>query len=131
MNKKIKQIFSFFIFFSITACSVVDQPFKLPESTVEYAESLFLRQNMLTQQIMMSFDGDLSVGDAERVSHAEMKMHDACFLLNEYARREIDGEDRSILFRRKVQSSFSACEKSVDNMDVLLDELFGTIDSVQ
>lgn len=82
----------FFVLLALANCSVTVQSFKLNESVAEYAESLFKRQNYLTQQVMMFFDEDIVLAGEERVLDAESQMHDACSLLIEYANREMDGK---------------------------------------
>jgi hypothetical protein len=46
-------------------------------------------------------------------------MREACYLLNEYAEREISGESMSWRFKSKVQDSIEACDKSVQRLEVL------------
>ena len=112
----------FFITFLLTSCSLVNKPFSAVDNIAEYAETLFMHQHSLTQQLIMLFDenANLSEDDEEIILQAELQMHDACRLLNEYANREIDGQRMSVLFKRRVQKSFKACEASVDILEALL-----------
>ncbi len=104
-------------------CSVIEKPFRSTESIAEYAELLFKRQNYLTQQVMMLFDEEIALADEERISEAELQMHDACFLLVEYANREIDGKKMSVFFRRRVKNSFKYCDNRVKNLKSILKEV--------
>ncbi|MFW5442807.1 MAG: hypothetical protein ACKE51_00670 [Methylococcaceae bacterium] len=105
--------------FLLASCTVVRTSFQSNESVVEYAELLFIRQNFVTQQLMM-VDEDLTFVVEENVSQAELQMYDACHLLNEYARREMEGGKMSVFFRRRVKNSFKGCDEQVENMESLL-----------
>lgn len=109
-----------FISFHLVSCSIVDKSTFHHKQIAEYAELLFMRQNTVTQQVMMLFDEELSGQDEEQISKAELQMHDACHLLNEYANREIEGKSMSVFFRRKVKLSLEQCEERVRNMEWVL-----------
>lgn len=113
------------IVFLLTGCGLVEKPFSATDNIAEYAESLFMHQNALTQQLIMLIDEEssLSEADEELILQAELQMHDACQLLNEYANREIDGQRMSVLFKRRVQKSFKACESRVTHLESVLLEL--------
>jgi len=83
----------------LNACGLVEKTFK-PNNTAEYAELLFKRQNLLTQQLMMLFDEDFTEAEIDILSQAELEMHDACRLLNELANRELEGKKLSIFFKK-------------------------------
>lgn len=84
-----------------------------------YAEKVFKQQNAITDQIMQATDS-LNKEQYTRLTQAEMKMHDACQLLNEYALRERDGLDRGIIFRHRVGNSIGDCDRSVTTVQHLL-----------
>lgn len=112
--------FYFLPFFCLLAsCSLVDKTFK-PDNAAEYAELLFKRQNVITQQVMMLFEYDLTEAEEEKISQAELEMHDACHLLNEFANREIEGKKMSILFKKRVQGSFNTCDDSGQRLESIL-----------
>jgi hypothetical protein len=64
---------------------------------------------------MLSDDAE----DNEVFDAADQEMREACYLLNEYAEREISGESMSWRFKSKVQDSIEACDKSVQRLEVL------------
>ncbi|MCK5190675.1 MAG: hypothetical protein KAR12_11540 [Methylococcales bacterium] len=101
---------------------------KSTESISEYAELLFKQQNRLTQQVMMLSEEDISPEEEEKISQAELQMHDACHLLNEYANREMEGKGMSVFFRRRLKNSLKACEESVNNMEAVLMEIDKVMD---
>jgi hypothetical protein len=107
----------------LTDCSVIGTPYKSKQSIAEYAELLFKRQNFLTQQVMMNFDEDIALIDQERIAQAEEQMHDACYLLVEYANREMEGKKMSVFFRRRVKKSFDSCDESVKHLEAILIEV--------
>lgn len=86
------------------------------DSFADYAESVFRRQNQLSSRLMMLNDNDEETGVFEV---ADQEMRDACHLLNEYAEREMSGENMSWRFKSKVKDSVENCEKSVQRMEVL------------
>ena len=86
------------------------------DSFADYAESVFRRQNQLSSRLMMLNDNDEETAAFEV---ADQEMRDACHLLNEYAEREMSGEDMSWRFKSKVKDSVESCEKSVQRMEVL------------
>ena len=119
--KNIKYYFlPFLISFLLFGCSSVGKPFKSTESISEYAELLFTQQNSLTQQVMMLSEEDVSPEEDEKISQAELQMHDACHLLIEYANREIDGKKMSVFFRRRVKNSLDGCGESIKIMESTL-----------
>jgi len=101
-------------------CSVVEKPFAYKGNEIEYAESLFKRQNQVTQQVMILLEDELSWVDEERVSDAELKMHDACHLLNDIANRERNGEKMSFNYQRQAHNSFTDCDNAVKEMETIL-----------
>lgn len=89
------------------------------DEVAKHAEAVFRRQNALTTRIMMSADAEML--DDVRLYEAEMKMHDACKLLNEYSTREIDGKPIGMLFKRRVRASLNACEESIRQVESVLE----------
>jgi len=83
-----------------------------------YAESVFRRQNSITSTIMMMSEDDIV--DEKQLTQAEMKMYEACRLLNEYSSREMDGESMGVLFRRKVKFSIKGCDESIQKVEAIL-----------
>lgn len=105
----------------LASCSFVNKTFK-PDNTAEYAELLFKRQNAITQQVIMLFEYDLTEAEEDNISRAELAMHDACQLLNELARREVEGKKMSIFFKKQVQGSLDACDASVQRLEIILQD---------
>ena len=99
----------------LISCSIANKPFKAKDNVAEYAESLFMQQNALTQQVIMLFSEDIALADEDKVSQAELQMHDACYLLIEFANREMEGKKMSVFFKRRVKNSFKACDESIKN----------------
>lgn len=125
MIRRIKYSVQYFflaelVFFFVSGCSITGEVLKPKESIAVYAESLFKRQNLLTQQLMMLPEEDMTLADEESVYQAEIQMHDACRLLNEYASRDMEGKAMSVFFRTRVKNSFKSCEEGVKNMESVL-----------
>ncbi len=72
---------------------------------------------------MMLSEEDMTSADEEIIFQAELQMHDACHLLNEYANREMEGKGMSVFFRRRVKNSLKTCDESVKNMESVLLEV--------
>ena len=108
------------VFFLLSGCSITRNVLNTKERISVYAEALFKRQNNLTQQLMLLSDEDMTLADEEIIFQAELKMHDGCQLLNEYANREMEGKKMNVFFRRRVKNSFKACEEGVKNMESVL-----------
>lgn len=106
--------------FLITGCSIVGESIKSKGNISIYAELLFKRQNLMTQQVMMLFEEDITESDDIKISLAEEQMHEACHLLNEYANREAEGKSSSLFFRRRLQKSFKDCEEKVIQLELVL-----------
>lgn len=100
-------------------CSIAQKPLKIKDYMTEYGESIFKRQNQATQQFML-LEEDLSLTEQERFSEAELRMYNACHLLNEAASREMEGKKISIYFQGLVRNSLKACDESVKNMELML-----------
>ena len=113
----------FLISFLLAGCISFGKSLKSTESISEYAELLFKQQNRLTQQVMMLSEEDISPEEEEKISQAELQMHDACYLLIEYANREIEGKKMSVFFRRRVKNSLDSCSESIKIMELTLTEI--------
>ena len=133
MVKQIKYSIQYFllallVFFLLSGCSITREALNSKERIAVYAESLFKRQNVLTQQLMMLSEEEMTLADEEIVFQAELQMHDACHLLNESANRENEGKGMSVFFRRRLKNSLKACEESVNNMEAVLMEIDKVMD---
>ncbi len=87
----------------------------------DYAEQVFRRQNQINSEILMLLDED--VDDSEsyaKLIEAEQNLQEQCQLLNEYAVRERDGVEITLLFKQKVQASVDDCETAMQEADLLL-----------
>lgn len=84
-----------------------------------YAEVVFRQQNKLTDRIMEATE-TLSQAQYYTLMQAELKMHDDCRLLNEYATRERDGLPVGLLFSQQVHGSIDSCSQAVDRVEKLL-----------
>ncbi len=104
----------------LTSCSYVHKPLELENDAIEYAEALFKRQNQVTYQVMMLLEDEISINDEDRLSVAELEMHEQCHLLNEMAGYEMKGEKVSLYFKTMVKKSFKACDESVINLGFVL-----------
>ncbi len=122
--KKCKKfLLALVIMILLVNCTIVQKPFKFKDHAVEYAESIFRRQNQATQQVMILLEDDLTTEEEERLSEAELQMYKACHLLNEAANREMEGKNISVYFQGQVKLSFKACDESVKNMESILRNL--------
>jgi len=133
MVKLIKYSFQYFllalvVFFLLSGCSITGETLSSKERITVYAELLFKRQNVLTQQLMMLSEEDMTSADEETIFQAELQMHDACHLLNEYANREMEGEKTSVFFLRRVKNSLKTCDENIKNMESVLMEIDEVID---
>ncbi len=100
----------------ITACSLIDALTHEQELTA-YAENLFRRQNELTSQLMM-----VDAADDDEIYQAEMEMHEACKLLNDYARFQMEGKSMGILFKRRVKNSLPECDEAIQELEDCLED---------
>lgn len=104
---------------NLNSCAVipsVDYRYEL----AAYAESVFRRQNSITSTIMMLSEDELP--EDNQLNQAEIAMHEACKLLNEYTSREMDGKPMGVLFRRKVKASIKGCDESIQKVEEILDD---------
>lgn len=88
----------------------------------DYAESVFKHQNQVISRMMMLNDSE-QLPESDALETSEQAMHDACHLLNEYAEMEIDGDFISPFFTQTVQNSIEGCDKSIHEMEHLLNRL--------
>jgi hypothetical protein len=102
---------------------VVKKPLMLQKDIIEYAEGLFKRQNLVTQQVML-LDDELSIKDELIVSEAELQMHEKCHLLNEMANHEMAGDEVSLYYKGLVQRSFHTCDEQVKKLELILQQKY-------
>jgi hypothetical protein len=105
----------------LTACAVVNDLVGYT-STAEYVESVFKRQNAISTQVMMLPDTELSTENYETLLKAESTMQRDCQLLNDYARKEINQESISLLFKKQVKDSAKGCDLSIEIVESLLED---------
>ncbi len=108
------------ILLMLNSCTLVQQPFDFNQQLKDYAEALYKRQNQATQSLMVILEETLSIEDEEQLSDAELKMYDACHLLNEIVAYEVEGRFISLDFKRRVRNSFPDCEQSILDVELLI-----------
>lgn len=127
--KKLKKgLLTLLILNYLASCSIVEKPFKLKEAETEYAESLFLRQNKATQQVMMLLEENITLDEEQQLSDAELQMYEDCHLLNEVAILEMEGRVVSLYFKQQVQRSLKVCDVAITKMESLLRLIDGNIE---
>lgn len=87
----------------------------------DYAEAVFKHQNQIISRMMLLDDSE-QLPDSDELDQHEQAMRNACHLLNEYAEKEIDGEFISPFFTQTVQDSIEGCDKSLHQLEKLLDK---------
>ncbi|NOQ34842.1 MAG: hypothetical protein GQ569_03000 [Methylococcaceae bacterium] len=105
----------------LTGCAVFNEIFEY-ESTAEYVESVFKRQNAISTQVMMLSGTELEADEYEELLQAEAKMQQDCKLLNDYAVKEMDRESTSLLFKKQVKDSAEGCDLSIEEVESLLED---------
>lgn len=107
----------------LTACTVFGDVIS-HQSTVDYVESIFKKQNSLSAEIMMLADEEgISADDLEELLEEETLMQEECGLLNEYALKEMNDEPISLFFKKKVRDSVEDCASSIEDVESLLEDL--------
>lgn len=106
----------------LTGCSLLSDIWE-QDTIAEYGESVFRRQNVITSQIMMLSESELSPENSQKLQQAEAQMQKDCKLLNEYANREMDKANIDLLFKKQVRDSIQGCDASIQKMEVLLRQL--------
>lgn len=106
----------------LTGCSLISDAWN-QDSIAEYGETVFRKQNLITSQVMMLSDSELSPENSRKLQQAESKMQKDCKLLNEYASREMDKATIDLLFQKQVRDSISSCDASIQSIQSLLAEL--------
>lgn len=86
-----------------------------------HAESVFRHQNELNSRLMLLSEAD-ALPDDVTFEKSEQAMHDACYLLNEYAERENDGESIDLSFKQQVLASVDGCDVSIKTIETMLIE---------
>ncbi|MEQ1485891.1 MAG: hypothetical protein ABL913_10015 [Methyloglobulus sp.] len=85
-------------------------------------EAVFRLQNRMTSEVMVLQEGDTVSKDQETILQAEQVMQKNCSDLNEYASRDIDGLNKSLLLQRRVENSVVDCENSAHKVEALLNK---------
>lgn len=106
----------------LTGCSLLSDIWE-QDTIAEYGESVFRKQNVITSQIMMLSESELSPENSQKLQQAEAQMQKDCKLLNEYATREMDKANIDLLFQKQVRDSIQGCDDSIQKMEVLLGQL--------
>jgi hypothetical protein len=127
MDLRLKRIvFCGFLVFTgsggVTGCSLFQDIWE-QDTIAEYGESVFRRQNLISSQVMMLSETDLSAENTQKLQQAESQMQKDCRLLNEYASREMDKESIDLLFQKQVRDSIKSCDLSIQNVEALLVQL--------
>ena len=91
---------------ALPSCALWD-PLQDIDAFAAYAEQVFKQQNAVTDQIIDAAEL-LNTEQYARLSQAELKMHDACQLLNEYAVSERDGLERGIFSSNRCKEALAA-----------------------
>lgn len=84
-------------------------------------EAAFRLQNQMTSEVMVLQSDGTDPKEHAPVIQAEQFMEASCSHLNEYASRDIDGLNKSLLLLRRVENSVAACEKSAEKVKELLE----------
>ena len=105
-----------------TSCSTLPPNAQQYDSFADYAETVFRRENDLISRIMMMTDGD-TLPDSDSLEDAEQSMNDACYLLNEYAERESNGDSMGLFFKHKVRASIENCDRKIQTLEALVADL--------
>lgn len=77
-------------------------------------ENIFKLQNNMTNNVMLIDE------PSPTILNAEQKMLFACEPLNEYAAKEMDGEDTDFSLQKRVEQTAVNCEKSAQTLQKLL-----------
>ncbi len=116
----------YFLGLTLNGCSLLNPVMLSKEDMAKHAEDVFKHQNQMTQQIMLLSEDELTESEEERISSYELQMYDACRLLNEYARSESEGKQKSVIFRTQLKRSLNTCADRVKQMEELLKSIENT-----
>jgi hypothetical protein len=83
-------------------------------------EAAFRLQNQMTSEVMVIQSDGSDTRQHLSIIQAEQLMEGNCRYLNEYASREIDGLNKSLLLLKRVENSVVDCEKSARKVEELL-----------
>jgi hypothetical protein len=83
-------------------------------------EAVFRLQNKMTSEVMVLQEGEGVAKDQEAILQAEQVMQKNCSYLNEYASRDNDGLNKSLLLKRRVKNSVFDCEAAAHRVEALL-----------
>lgn len=106
---------------ALTGCAVFHDVFGY-QSTAEYVESVFKRQNAISTQVMMLPETELEPEDYDELLKAEAQMQKDCKLLNDYAVKEMNNESTSLMFKKQVRDSAEGCDDSIQEVEELLED---------
>jgi hypothetical protein len=106
----------------LAGCSLLDDMLQ-QDSIAEYGEAVFRKQNLITSQVMLLPETELSAENYQKLQQAESQMQKECKLLNEYATREMDKANIDLLFQKQVRDSISGCDASIQGIETLLNQL--------
>lgn len=121
-----RRFFSGLIFFFAThdlvGCSLFQDMWE-QDTIAEHGEAVFRKQNLITSQIMMLSESDLSAENLQKLQQAESRMQKNCKLLNEYATKEMDKAVINLSFKKQVRDSIENCDLSIQQIENTLIEL--------
>lgn len=100
-------------------CTTLSPAGKEYDSFAAYAEAVFRHQNDLTSRLMALTEAE-QLTDDEPLEKAEQAMSDACYLLNEYAEMQNEGETPGLFFQREVQASVEECDQKIEQLEALM-----------
>lgn len=83
-------------------------------------EAAFRLQNQMTSEVMIIQSDGTDAKEHQPIIQAEQIMEIRCRYLNEYAALDLDGQNKSLLLLKRVESSVVDCEKSAQEVQGLL-----------
>jgi hypothetical protein len=86
-----------------------------------HVEEIFRLQNQMSSEVIMLIESD-DQNKHENLVQAEQKMEQTCADLNEYASRDIDGLNISLILQRRIEKSAIACEQAAMSIKQLLNQ---------
>ena len=90
------------------------------EAFSRYVEDVFRLQNRMTSEVMMLLETGDPASSPDDLLRAERQMHEVCASLNEYADRDIEGQNIGFFLQRKVEKSAVECEQAAFRVETLL-----------
>jgi len=92
------------------------------EDFEQRVEAAFRLQNKMTSEVMVIQSDGSNPRKHEPIIVAEQLMEKHCRYLNEYASRDVDGQSKSLLLLRHVETSVVDCESAAEKVEELLEE---------